>query len=693
MIDGVLDDAAWDDAAVISDFVQARPIDQGTPTERSEIYLMYDENALYIGGRFWDSEPEQISANILKQKTGLANDDRLAVIIDPFNQRRGGYRFELNPNGVRVDAIYQSNSSFQTNWEAIWEGTATIDDEGWSTEMAIPFKTLSFDPDNDTWAMNFGRAIRRKNEEAAWVSRNRTINPSIVGLVTGFSGMNQGIGLDVAPSVSTVRTRSFSPSGSDTEIEPSLDLFYKLTPSLNATLTLNTDFAATEVDDRQVNLTRFSLFFPERRAFFLQDNDLFEFGNIGSRESTAADRATLENGRPFFSRRLGLSPSGEPVDLEYGGKISGRVGRWTIGTLAVRQDEHEDVPASNAFVGRATANVLAESSVGVIVTDGDPSSGADNSLYGFDFRYLNTRLPGGRTISGEAWYQRSDTEGVDGDDGAYGLGFSMPNSEGWRGGASIRQLEANFDPALGFVSRRGVRARNVELGYTRFTDGGFVQQVFAGVDAQRIDRLSGDLQSQRISWTPLQLQSRARDVFQLRYLADKENVLEPFELYRDPTRTVGVAPGLYSFKRYGFDLETGAQRKLSGNFTYRTGDFYDGERLQVEAGLGWRPSKHYFLNVGYEWNDIDLRAGDFISRLVELTNGVVFSSKLSWVTLVQYDDISETLGINSRLHWIPREGREGFIVLNHNLQDFDKDNSFESMASELTLKFDYTFRF
>jgi hypothetical protein len=698
LIDGRLDDAAWAGAAVITDFHQSRPLDHGSPTERTEIRLMYDDDALYIAGRFFETDPSKISANILKQKTGLRDDDRLAIVIDPFNARRGGYRFELNPNGVRLDGLYDNVGSFNLDWDGIWDGTSAIDSEGWTTELAIPFKTLSFDPSNDTWGMNFGRAIRRIGEEDAWVSRNRNYNPSIVGLVRGFSGMNQGVGLDVVPSLSAVNHRTFDPDQTQTDFDPTLDVFYKITPSLNAALTINTDFSATEVDERQTNFTRFGLFFPERRDFFLQDTDIFEFGNIGGgssgggRGNTATDRASQENARPFFSRRLGLSTTGEPVDLEYGGKISGRIGRFTIGNLLVRQDEFGTLPASDAFVGRATANVLGESSVGLIVTDGDPNSAVDNSLYGFDFRYLNSRLAGGRSIDGEAWYERSQTEDVSGDDASYGIGVRMPNNEGWRAGIAFKQVQRNFNPALGFVNRRGVNDRTADVGYTWFTSGR-VQQVFSGVDLQLVDLLDGGMQSKKVSATPLEVQTPARDILKIRYIANEENVLTPFVLYSDPTRIVAVSPGSYDFDRYGFDVETGSQRKVSGTFQYRGGGFYGGDRLFYDAGVNWKPSRHFSIGARYEWNDVELPEGDFITRLVSLTTGWTFSSQLSWVTLFQYDNLSEVLGVNSRLHWIPREGREGFIVLNHNVQDFDKDDSFSPMSSDVTVKFSYTFRF
>ena len=418
-IDGLLDEEVWEQAELIADFHQIRPGDGDEPSERTEVYLLYDDDALYVGARLGDSEPDRIAANTMRHGLGLGRtDDRLVVILDPFNTRRGGYRFETNANGVRHEMLYQNVTQIQTAWDTIWESAGSIDENGWLAEMAIPFKSLAFDPLADAWGFNFARGIRRRGEEIAWVSRNRAYNPSSTGLATGFADMDQGLGLDIVPSISLSEQKFFAPAGSDSDTDPSLDVYYRLTPSLNSALTINTDFSATEVDDRQVNLTRFGLFFPERRDFFLNDADLFEFGRIGGSgfgSNQASSRPNRENGRAFFSRRIGLSATGTPVDLDYGGKISGRVGRWNIGTLAIRQDASGPVNATDIFVGRVSANVLEESAVGMIVTDGDPTSNLDNSLMGVDFRYLNSRLSGGRVLEADAWFQRSSTEGQSGE--------------------------------------------------------------------------------------------------------------------------------------------------------------------------------------------------------------------------------------------------------------------------------------
>ena len=691
-IDGRLDEVVWEEADVITDFHQIRPGDGAEPSELTEVYLLYDDDALYIGARMYDSEPERIAAPTVRHGQGLGSDDRLVVILDPFNTRRGGYRFETNVNGVRHDALYESVNSFQSEWTVIWDVAASIFENGWTAELEIPFKTLPFDPAIDTWGFNFGRGIRRRGEEIAWVSRNRSYNPSILGLATGFEGLDQGRGLDIVPSVSINHQKAFSPSMTDSKLEPSLDVFYRLTPSLNASWTLNTDFSATEVDDRQVNLTRFNLFFPEKRDFFLNDADLFEFGGIGGGGFRGTNRASSgsddNNGRPFFSRRMGLSPSGTPVDLKYGGKLSGRLGRWNIGALAIRQDEFESVNASNVFVGRVSANVLAESSVGIVLTHGDPNSNRDNSLFGLDFHYLNTRLPGGRVLEADAWFQRSDTEGLDGEDSAFGLGIKMPNNSGWRGGFNIKELESNFNPALGFVSRSGIRDTTVDVGYTHFTGGGFLQSVFSGIDAQRIAFLDGGLQSEVILGRLFEIRSNTGERFEAHYSITKEVVTKPFTIGE-----VVVPPGRYSFGEKVLSIRSGGQRTFSGGLTYRSGNFFNGTRTNIDGTLSWRQSRTFGLTLRYDWNDIALPQGDFITRLMRLTTEVNFSSTLYWVNLIQYDNVSEVFGVNARLHWIPRAGQEALIVLNHTLQDRDKDNSFRSELADLSVKLSYTFRF
>ena len=700
VIDGRLDDAVWARAAVVDDFHQSQPIEGAEPTERTEIYLLYDEDALYIGGRFWDSEPDLIAASTLRHRSlRLGDDDRIAIVLSPYNDRRSGYKFETNANGVKHEAIYQNVSQNLSVWDTIWDAASTTDSEGWVTEIAIPLKSISFDPENDTWGINFSRAVRRKGEEISWVSRNRSYNPSIVGLATGITGLEQGLGLDVVPSIALNRRQVFDPSSETSGSRPSLDLFYKITPSLNSALTLNTDFSATEVDSRQVNLTRFNLFFPEQRAFFLQDTDIFEFGRIGGRSSEtnqSVSGPSSQNGRPFFSRRLGLSDSGQPVDLDYGGKVSGRIGPWSVGGLAVRQAEFGDVESGDVFVGRASLSILEESAVGFIVTDGDPNTNLDNSVAGVDVRYLNSRLGNGRVIEADAWFLRSDTERLSGDDRAFGVGLRAPNRAGLRWGVAAKDVQGNFNPALGYVNRSGVRDKTADLGYTHHFRGGPAASWFASIDAQRIERLDGGLQTQVFTITPLEIDSRSRDTLVVRYRSTDEVLIRPFRIYRDPSgnsRQVVIPAGRYSFDEYIATASSGSHRNFVAAVHYRWGGFFSGERDQYSTIMTWRPTKHFTFGIAYDYHDIRLPQGAFVTRLANFTSEIAFNSDLLWTNRVQYDNVSEEVGINSRLHWVLRDGREAYLVLNHNLQDYDRNNSFDETLSDLSLKVNYTFRF
>jgi hypothetical protein len=626
----------------------------------------------------FDGEPERINALILRQGQQIGSDDRFFVHIDSFANRRSGYLFGVNPNGVRYDGIFENITQRSFDWDGIWRAAATIDEQGWSVEIAIPFKTLSFDPRNTTWRMNFMRNIARKNESIAWESRNRNTDLSTMGDVRGISQVDQGLGLDVVPSLSVRERKDYVGPASDSDTHPSLDVFYKITPSLNASLTVNTDFSATEVDARQVNLTRFSLFFPERRDFFLQDVDIFQFGRLE------------QDGRPFFSRTIGLSATGQEVPIDYGGKISGRIGRFDIGTLAIRQEAYGTVEAADLFVGRVAANVLAESSLGMIVTNGDPASNLDNSAAGIDFRFLNSRLRRGRGIEGEAWVQKTDTEGVADNDDAYGFGIRLPSTTGMSFGFDTMELQANFNPAMGFVRRTGVRSYNLGFGNTRRPLEGKIRTIYSGVDAARIEFLdNGEVQSAALRINVVDINLNSQDAFGAGYTFAEEGLRQPFPIH--PSHT--IPPGVYKFEYANFSVRTGDQRRLGAGMFVNDGGFYDGEQFGVGGFIGWRPNKHFRTNINYQYNDINFGPTRFITRLIRLQLDAVFSSTLSWTNLIQYDNQSETIGFNSRLHWIPEAGREGYLVLNHNLQDLDKNNTFHTSFNELTIKYSYTFRF
>ncbi len=692
VIDGKLDDPQWRDAAVLGELKQIRPGNGQPVSEPTEILIAFDKDALYIGARMADRRgPAAISATTMRQGSRLPDDDRLAIILDPAGTGRGAYRFEVNLNSVRNDALYQ-NGQFANEWTAIWEAKATLTDEGWSAEMAIPFKTLPNDPNVEAWGLNVSRAIRGKGEEALWVSRNRSFGPSITGALKGINQVDQGRGLDIVPTLGLRELRFFGAGDDRQEVKPSLDAYYRLTPQLSASLTINTDFSGTDTDDRQVNLTRFSLFFPEKRDFFLKDADLFDFGNIE------------RNGRPFFSRKIGLSPAGTPIDIDYGGKLSGRSGRWRVGLMTVRQDEFSAPPTTPAGIGlflqpstlavaRVSADVLQESSVGMIATYGDPFSDASASLLGFDFRYLNSRFSGNRTLDGEAWLQQSNTAGASDDASAFGLGARLIDNDGWQFGASLSRLDENFRPAMGFVSRTGVQEVTGLLGFRRVYRQPFLQQITSTIELERVETLSGQLESQTIEIHPAEIETTKRDLIIPFFNLNTEQLADPFLIYRDSRRNVVIPPGRYSFNNYGVFFRPGQQRKYSMRFTLQGGDFYDGSRQGASAELIIKPSKYWNFALAYDFNDIELSAGQFTTRILSTAFNFNFNSALTWATRLQYDNVSEVAGLQSHLYYVPRAGQQLQVTINHNSQDRDQDGNFRSLAAEYGARLSYTFRF
>ena len=692
VIDGILDDDAWAFGTVIQDLHEIEPNEFDPPSEKSIITVVYTRDALYLAGRFFDREPEKVSAMALRQGDYSPGDDSFTVIIDPFNNGRSGYAFDVTPNGVRNQAVYANVTNENWQWRGIWDAAAQRDDKGWTAEIEIPFKTLSFNPNNQTWGLNVSRYIGRKGEQIGWVSINRSQNPAASGKLTGIRNIEQGIGLDVVPGIRSGQAKDYQLDESTTFTEPSLDVYYKLTPALTAALTINTDFSGTGVDARQVNLTRFGLFFPEQRSFFLQDTDIFEFGRISGGdddEFTTISKVELESGRPFFSRRIGLGAGGETLDINIGGKLTGRPGRWDVGILAVQQGDADLGNASDLFVARLAANVLEESSVGMILTHGDPISNLDNSLAGVDFRYLNTRLANSRSLEAAIWYQQSDTEGVDRDQAAYGFSLRAPNSSGFKGALGFKELQENFNPALGFVNRSGIRDLTLEGGYTLYTRSPAIRKIFSGVDFERIETIAGELQSQYVTLRAIEIERDSGDFGGIHYIMTDENLVEPFEI----SAGVIIPVGEYSFNTLCGGFGTANYRKLKIENFYCKGDFYDGIQRSAHGVVSWRPNKHFHLTAMVDVFDTELPYGAFFTRLMSLRADFAFTNAFYWENFLQYDNDSDSLGFNSILRFQPSAGREVVLIINHEYVDLGQNRSFTKVYGDINFKVSYTFRF
>ena len=678
IIDGVLDDAVWADAAVIENLRQVEPIEDADPTQPTEIRVLFDENAMYFGVRCFDSDPQAIIATQLRRDGSLDADDRIELVIDPFFDRRNGFFFAINPVGAKVDGLVVNNTQLLRDWDGIWYAKATRDDQGWVAEIAIPYKTISFNPGSSRWSFNLQRIVRRDNELSRWSApqQNKDLESiADAGVLEGIENITQGIGLDVKP-YGKVGPRHDA-SGDHVDLDAGVDLFYKLTPSMTLTLTFNTDFAEAEIDQRLVNLTRFPLFFPEKRDFFLQDEGIFEFGGI------------RRNPLPFQSRRIGLDSSGQPVPILVGAKLTGRTGPVNIGVLSTYMDSAATIDNTLLTVGRLSVNVLEESTVGMIATIGDPLTNGDNFVVGPDFNYRSSTIFGDKVVEGHAWLLYSDTSGdptgVRGDDTAWGLKLSYPNDRiNWI--VSATEIGDRFNAALGFVPRAGIREYFGRWRYRWRPPGTWIRTIDSSVRAEVITNLDDEVETRELEIEAVEITSNAGDSLSLEIEFDREVLTAPFEIRPG----IVIPSGDYEFTRVRVEAQTADSRSVSLRGEVDVGGFFNGDRLDTTLALQFRPSPHFFGSVEWERNDVDLPGGSFIVNIVRVRADVLFSTDLSWTNFIQWDNTTDELGLNSRVRWIIEPGNEMFFVLN---QAFDTNGTFATAGTELIGKVVWTLRF
>jgi hypothetical protein len=315
---------------------------------------------------------------------------------------------------------------------------------------------------------------------------------------------------------------------------------------------------------------------------------------------------------------------------------------------------------------------------------------------GADFRYRNSRLPGNRIVEGEAWYQQTDTDGITGDDASWGLGISLPNTQGWRGGYRYKRIEDNFNPALGFVNQTGIEDHALDFGYTHFfLPGGFLRTMYGGFDSYRNSDLNtGDVIAE-VKDVRFNMSNNVGDGISASVIRTREVLSNNFAIYRasDGSGNIVIPPGDYEFTQGSARISSAGRRRLSASMGVTWGDYFDGNNFQRNFSVNWQPSNRYNLGMNYSENEIHLPQGNFTVRLTSFDTLINFTPEISWANRIQYDNVSEGIGVNSRLRWIPRAGQEGFLVLNWGMVDLDKDNDFTSINADLSLKFNYTFRF
>lgn len=649
-IDGDLSDAVWNRAAKIDEFYQIDPREGAPPTERTTVRVLYDENNLYFGIMCYDDKPDAMTARVKARDGEISYDDLVRVYLDPFLTRRNGYLFEVNPLGARRDSLLQNNTDRLSAWNALWTARTAITKEGWSVEMAIPFRSLSYDRGRSEWGFDFLRVVRRKNEKIRWSSIDKavdTIDISREGTLEGIRNTKEGLGLDVqAYAVARAVENWNGDPGSGVSFRPSGNAYYKITPALTGTLTYSPDFSDAPLDQRQVNITRFSLFYPERRDFFLQDAPSFQFGGINI-SNDAPDAG------PFFSRNIGVV-NNDPVDILAGGKVSGEYGGVDIGAETVRTDAGGGSGPQELSVLRLSDEVDADSKLGMILTNGDPTGATRNTVAGTDFQYHNSSVFGGNSLEADAFYERSFSSGV-GQDDAFGIAVDYPN-EPWDAFFRVKDVGANFAPALGFVDRTGIREYSGHLyRRDRYADS-VLQWNGEGAYFDVVTGLGNELQTRVLT---LNFDFEDTDGDYLR--TETWNDLEVTPSFTLPHNIV-VPAGQYDWEVWHGHIETASQRFVSGAFDVQCCGFYGGTMLQTDTTLELFPNETVTFDAHHTMQVIHIPTGHVTIHVGSFDLGFNFTPDMQILTQVEYDNISRDLELSTRYRWEFEPGTELLVV-------------------------------
>ena len=673
-IDAVLDESFWQRIEPVTDFRQRVPVDGAPASERTEFRVAFDDNCLYFAIVLHDADPEGIRRSILHREGRIDQDDNIRIGLDTYNDKRNAYIFEINPFGTQGDALITDESMTLSdwNWEGVYESEARITEDGWVVEAAVPFTTIRFaDTDAPEMGILLERTIRRKNEMVYFPHigqefRSALTQVSQYATLTGLEGLRRGRYMEVKPFAIAGRSALGRRAGIDPETETltdlGLDFKYSITSNLTLDATLNPDFAQVEADNVQINLTRFSLFFPEKREFFLERAGLFDFGD--ARETVV-----------FFSRRIGIDN-----DIAGGARLTGQAGPLSIGALSLWTEDpqgdrgYDANPGGLNSVVRLRADPLPRTTVGGILTslDGD---GGFNRVLGGDFQ---VRFGGSSSVRG--WIASSWDDGVEtgaGPDAASGADRAASSADVHPGspvagaieadlrssllaaGAGYRRIPIGFDPALGFVLRNDMQRYSGSVGaHPRFERSTWARQLVSTLRGDYIAGLDGTMQSTALVFSNL-LSFQTGDRASVAIVRRGESLASPSHIQG---RTLEA--GEYDFTGTEVRFNTNDSREFSARGGIVAGQFWGGTRTQLSGGLMWKTGPHLTVSGDYSWNDVSLPAedGDFTTRLVSLTILGAASRSLFANALVQYDDVSNVVQANVRIDWIHTPGSDLFVV-------------------------------
>lgn len=686
-IDGDLSDTVWAKAQAIPDnFRQVEANRADPPSERSEVRILYDENNLYFAIHAYDKEPELVVSHIMTRDGNLGTGDSFRIYLDPSMTRRNGYSFEVGPTGGRTEGLVQNNSDLLTEWDTLWEARARRTVDGWVAEVAIPFRSLSYERGRTEWGVDFLRLIRRRGERVRWTSHSPTItfnDISQAGTLTGLSDVAEGAGLDVQVYGKLRYKYDYEPDPGRGALSggASGNAYYKITPSLTGTATLNPDFSDSPLDERQVNTGRFSLFLPETRDFFLQDAATFEFGGRDFVNGNFGVNAP--NARPFFSRNIGLV-NGRPVTILGGGKISGQYADLGIGALSVVTNETRTTDKQVLSAARITKPVLSQSKIGIIVTNGDPTGEGTNSVLGGDFQYRDSDFLGGETLQVDTYYQRSFSNVV-GDDDSFGSTIYLPN-EPWGGELRFKQVGENFFPALGFANRPGIRDYQATLTRMDRYTGQLLRDRQFGMTHVFVTDLDNEMQTRQSRFWA-RFNTRNIDTFDLNVYNYFENVPELFDL----PGALPVPAGKYDWTNVSARIDTTQGRWWTFTISAECCRFYNGNYFKADNSVTFRFTPQFEINPRYVVTFIDLPTGYSDIHVLQLNTVYNFTPDMQVLIQAQYDNISENFGFSLRYRWEYSPGNDIFVGFGQTALIPGTD--FEPQTTQFSIRLGRTFRF
>jgi len=680
-IDAVLDEAEWARAEVLTDFRQQLPNTGGCPTFKTVVRVLYDDDHLYVAAENFDPEPSRAISAGLERDFQTPDSDIFGLALDTFHDRRNAFMFAINPmGGIRDEQVFNDSRTVVEAWEGIITLRTRMTDSSWIAELSIPMRTLRFDgalPVQD-WGVNFIRRVRRVNETSYWAPLERQYRlhrMSKAGTMAGLEGIRPGRNLQLKPYLvgNDSRGAQVPASALGTAQDAGLDLKYGLTPSMTLDLTYNTDFSQVEVDQEQVNLTRFSLFFPERREFFIENAGSFMFGD--SEERNYRMGAGPRDFTFFNSRQIGLTADGRPIPIVGGGRVSGRAGAWELGLLDMQTQASSALPAENFSVMRVKRQVSDASDVGVLVqrraaTDG---SGDENLSYGFD---ANLRPSSALILN--SYFAASDGPGA-GSDGYTARLSAAYRDAFWNTGAMWKRVSEDFDPGIGFVRRADMNQYYATLGVHARPKWRGIQEIAPYVELDHIADLRGALATRTV-----------QAGLDLLFQPDgnvKMEVQDQFDRLDAPFTVVpgyAVPTGSYSWREAEVSYTTGRARRLYGTASYATGGFYDGTRRAAGTTVTWRPRYDLLLELNYTRNDLSLASGDVLADIGRVRVRYAWSTKLFGSAFVQYNAQSATWVTNARLNYRYAPLSDVFLVYT------DRRNAETGILGERTLALKFT---